>query len=393
MDFLLESITQLIRQNFTRIEIAIPTYFVAGVLSGLLPCMLPVIPITAGFLRNRQKMQKAGRLAAIQAPSIYCLGIVLCYMILGSLVVLTSSSFNNLVRNPYFLILLGIFFILLALSSIDLFSFQRTFSKIAILQNQLDKLFQKASQLNSPKIGTLLMGLLAGLLVSACASPVLVSMFLFLTKGSAISMAPLWQKTFLGATYSAFYGLGISLPLFITGILSLRIPAQGKWSRFIRFSLATLIFMVGLYEISNGIQILYRKKQGVVIKQVTDKTEQVGELSFYRNFYYGLSVAAKESKPIFIDFYGDWCTNCKAFDQILKTNTDLKEALKQIVLVKIYDTDNQFVAFQSNPDFAELKISLPLYAILQPDGSLFWKTVDYQNTQEMIKIIRELIDS
>ena len=76
--------------------------------------------------------------------------------------------------------------------------------------------------------------------------------------------------------------------------------------------------MVGLYEISNGIQILYRKKQGVVIKQVTDKTEQVGELSFYRNFYYGLSVAAKERKPIFIDFYGDWCTNCKAFDQTLK---------------------------------------------------------------------------
>ena len=71
----------------------------------------------------------------------------------------------------------------------------------------------------------------------------------------------------------------------------------------------------------------------------------------------------------------------------------MKEALKQIVLVKIYDTDNQFVAFQSNPDFVELKISLTLYAILQPDGSLFWKTVDYQNTQEMIKIIRELIDS
>ena len=130
MDFLLESITQLIRQNFTRIEIAIPTYFVAGVLSGLLPCMLPVIPITAGFLRNRQKMQKAGRLAAIQAPSIYCLGIVLCYMILGSLVVLTSSSFNNLVRNPYFLILLGIFFILLALSSIDLFRFNEHLVKL-----------------------------------------------------------------------------------------------------------------------------------------------------------------------------------------------------------------------------------------------------------------------
>ena len=374
-------------------------------MSGFLPCMLPVLPLTIKFLRGRNSKSKRPPQKAKQGeetatnnrasivwkePLLYWLGILLCYLILGALAILTGSSFNAIVRNPYFLLGLGIFFMLLALSSLDFFSFQKIFSQLAIVQTRLDALWQRASQIKARAFGTLTLGFLAGILVSACASPVLISMFLFLSKSSVSNMAPLWEKVLRGALYSGVFGLGISLPLLLMGILSLRLPKTGRWSVVLQTGLAFLIFMVGVYEFSNGVQILRRQYTGISVQKVSEQREEIGDLLFYRDFYYGLSQAASANKPIFIDFYGDWCSNCKIFDRTLTTDQPLIETLQKIVLVKIYDTDEQFQTFQKNEDFAELKYSLPLYAVLHPDGTLFWKTVDYQDTKGMRDAIHEL---
>ena len=116
-------------------------------------------------------------------------------------------------------------------------------------------------------------------------------------------------------------------------------------------------------------------------------TEKDGNLIWQRSYEDALVLARKENKPIFIDFYADWCANCIAFKKLSLRNMKLNKALKKVVLLKIYDTDTQFKAFQDNPLYAELKTGLPFFVILKPDGEFFWKGTQYNAVNTMKEMV------
>ncbi len=116
-------------------------------------------------------------------------------------------------------------------------------------------------------------------------------------------------------------------------------------------------------------------------------TEKDGNLIWQRSYEDALDLARKENKPVFIDFYADWCANCIAFKKLSLRNMNLNKALERVVLLKIYDTDTQFKIFKDNPLYAELKTGLPFFVILKPDGKFFWKGTQYNAVNTMIEMI------
>jgi thiol:disulfide interchange protein len=83
------------------------------------------------------------------------------------------------------------------------------------------------------------------------------------------------------------------------------------------------------------------------------------------------ALAAQEHKPIFIDFTGYTCTNCRWMEANMFSRPQIQEAMSHFVLVRLYtDGDGKLYEDQQamqNRQFGT--VALPLYALVQPDGS------------------------
>jgi thioredoxin:protein disulfide reductase len=115
--------------------------------------------------------------------------------------------------------------------------------------------------------------------------------------------------------------------------------------------------------------------------------EEAG-ITWYRSFAEAQKVAQKTGKPIFIDFYASWCANCTAFKEEAASNESLNQALREkAIAVKLIDKEPDFEKFRIDPEHRPLKIGLPYFAILTPDGKVTWSGTDYKATEKMVSVL------
>lgn len=84
-----------------------------------------------------------------------------------------------------------------------------------------------------------------------------------------------------------------------------------------------------------------------------------------------------------MDFHADWCTNCKEFQKTTQSNVDLNAALKNAILLKVYEGTPTFNIYAADTLFPELKVGLLFFIITDKDGNLLYKTNDYLKADEM----------
>ncbi|MDH5656710.1 MAG: thioredoxin family protein, partial [Spirochaetia bacterium] len=404
--------------------------------SSLLPCVYPLIPVTVGYL---QKRSADG--ARWLHPAVYWLGTVVAYTVLGTIAALTGGTFNALMQSGIVIVLTGFLFLFLVFVMLDWFPL--SFSGGS-------RIVDRASRRNGVFF-TFLMGTGAGLIASACVAPALFAMLIFIAKIATEGNGGAGTVLY-GSLLSASFGAGLGVPFFLAGVLQAKLPRSGNWMMWVKYTFALLIAGAGFYQISKGFTVMeysdmdisililgvllifsaallglkpQEKKdpvlftrfifallalafgfsavilginpglrRGSVHQEISSKKEVPPEviagLTFYRDVDSAFQIAEKENRRIFLDFYADWCTNCKEFYTIAEKNTELNRALSEAVIVKIYDTDDEFFNFSEQADFQELRIGLPFFAVLEPDGkTLIWKTTDYKDSRGMIRALTQ----
>jgi thiol:disulfide interchange protein DsbD len=95
-----------------------------------------------------------------------------------------------------------------------------------------------------------------------------------------------------------------------------------------------------------------------------------GEEQWFSDYESAMKAGREQSKPVFIDFTGFACTNCRWMESNVFTRSDVRALFKDFVLVRIY-TDGQGEVYDNNREFQEKKfgtVALPLYVTMLPNG-------------------------
>jgi thiol:disulfide interchange protein DsbD len=140
-----------------------------------------------------------------------------------------------------------------------------------------------------------------------------------------------------------------------------------------------LVLVRGMIPVSSAANTL----QSLTTLEETPKFEKKGKLTWYLDKDAAYAEAKKTGKNVFIDFYANWCTNCKAFEKMTNEDDALIASLENAVLLKIYDTTTDFKVYSEDSRFPELKVGLPFFVITSTAGELIYKTNDYMKTEEM----------
>ena len=396
--------------------------FLGGVLASMLPCTYPLYPITINILKARGKGSKK-----LIHPLVYFAGIVSMYFIFGIIASFTGGAFNTVLHFPLTNLIIALIILLLGLSSMDLLHLS-VFSGSSI-NNQKKSI-----------TATYLMGMSAGLLSSACVGPVVVSILIGIASNSS---AFSFLLGLTAATKMLLFGVGVGIPFLLIGVFGISLPKSGKWMKYIQIALGLLIiyFSYNYFEKAllgyglNGdainsiaigsfivlVSVFHVQKESIPVTQKTKQTllvfatilvvilmikgilpvldinrntsataistepkiEQKGQLTWYLDHDAAYAVAKEKNKPVFIDFHADWCTNCTEFQKTTQSNLSLNEALKNAVLLKVYEGSATFKKYASDPRFPELKVGLPFFLITDKDENLLYKTNDYLKADEM----------
>jgi thiol:disulfide interchange protein DsbD len=109
------------------------------------------------------------------------------------------------------------------------------------------------------------------------------------------------------------------------------------------------------------------------------------------NYEEALALAKEENKPIFIDFTGWTCTNCRWMESNVFPLPEVQNYFADMINVKLY-TDRRKEPELTNKKFQEERfnsIELPLYVILTPDEKLVGTKAFTRDLQEFLDFLEK----
>ncbi len=338
--------------------------FLGGLLTALTPCVYPLIPITVSIFGARQS-QSRGR--AIALTLAYNVGIAVMFTSLGIGAALTGKAFGRLLGDPIVVSGLALLFLAFAASMFGAFDFQLPSS----LQQKLGGLGKAGYA------GAFLMGLVAGLVAAPCTGPVLSGVLLHVAAT---------QDVGVGALLLFTYALGLGLPFFLIGALSLRLPKSGAWMEAVKSVFGIALTALALSYLRDAFPSV---RQALSLRAVAYGALVAAALAFagvvagavHRSFHArpaegllkGLGVAlvvlgialrpeaplaspapsnlvwlADEAqartqatvskRPVLIDFSAEWCAACKELEKYVFHDDRFEREAQRFVLVRVDGT-------------------------------------------------------
>jgi thioredoxin:protein disulfide reductase len=461
---IMDKLVALFHNNKDNMFIMFGLMFIAGLLSVATPCVYPMLPITSMFIVGRANGEASKEK---QHALAYFVGMVITYMALGLMAGMTGGAFNTFMQSAYVNLGFAVFFAFFALALLG-------FYELSFMQNEVHSLDQHSSKVTGVA-GTLLMGSVAGLVISPCVGPIVFALLLQVADNIAEKAAALASVNqsmgFLdkltissqGSVMMAGFGLGVGLPFFLFSVVKFKkMPKAGYWMNKVKYAFGFMILYFAYTYLQKGMGVLgvdssttvtlaigllaiwiavvhchvltlmpndaqpNQKMQhyvGVLSMIVggwlmvaglghmpfmsTAQAESFAQntapgassgnvpvamtvqkeagISWYRSFDAAKKVAQQTGKPIFIDFYASWCANCTEFKKESANNEQLNQALREkAIAVKLIDKEPEFEKFRASQEHRQLKIGLPYFAIITPDGKVSWSGTDYKATQKMI---------
>ena len=220
-----------------------------GALSLLTPCVFPMIPVTVSYFTKHASGSRGG---AVRLATIYALGIILTFTVLGvALAVLAGAAgLNRFAANPWVNIAIAALFIVFAMNLFGSWVIQPP----QALTNRINA-SARARGTNSA-VGALLMGGVFTLTSFTCTSPFLGTLLVLAAQGEWT-----WPVTGMLAFSSVF-----ALPFFVLALapqLVSQLPKAGGWMTSVKVVMGFLEIAAAMKFLSNadlvwGWQVLTR---------------------------------------------------------------------------------------------------------------------------------------
>ena len=369
--------------------------FIGGLLALLTPCVFPMIPMTVSFFTKQSDSKRKGIMNAL----IYAASIIVIYVLLGMLVTVTlgSDALNDMSTNGFFNLAFFFIFIIFAISFFGTFEIVLPSSLVNKVDRASDRggligIFFMAFTLSlvsfsctGPIIGTLLveaahgrsyLGPVTGMtgFATALALPFalfaafpgwlnslpksggwlnsvkvclgFVELALALKFLSNVDLAYHWgvitREIFI-SLWAIVFGL---MGFYLLGKLRFSHDSEVKHLSSSRLIFALLTLTFTLYMIPGIWGAPLKLLSGILppeyYKEWKEKnaTDCPHDLSCFHDYDEGMAFAKAQGKPVFIDFTGYNCANCRKMeDNIWVDPRVLKRLSDDYVLISLYVDD------------------------------------------------------
>lgn len=409
------------------IAISLLTIFIAGFLLSFTPCIYPMIPITLGIIgaRSQGKPFKGFTLSLT-----YVLGISVIFSIFGLAASYFGTAFGSMLQSKPVLIFLTALFFIMALSMFGMFEIQLPGSFASGLRTKSER---------GGYIGAFLLGIAAGVVASPCSSPVLVGMIAYVAQ---------LKNPFLGFLYFFVFAWGLGILFLALGTfpaLLTSIPKAGGWMVEIKnfFGLMLLaaafyflhillykyplffmittgsaliilsVFTGAFYQINQQSPnyLKFKKSVGLVFfilgvlfffkvfipqtydatsqTQQTSVTQKATSIAWIRNIEEGKKTAGEQKKPVFIDFYADWCVPCKEMDSTTFKDPRIIEESARFIALKSDNTEPNEGAMKLLKEHG-LQPAFPTIIFYDSTGNFNGEAtaVGYKTADELLKLMQ-----
>lgn len=251
-------------------EITFPLAVLAGLLSFVSPCVLPLMPVYLSYLTGVTVAGEtpAGRHRVVAHALAFIVGFALVFILIGATVGLVAGGFVRTDFSTFVSVAGGILLITFALHMLRTLDWLARRAarwpglsrRLAVLQHTLDRWIlperrfqghagERPGYLRSSMVG---MGFAAGW--SPCVGPLLAAI---LTLAMNAAVGPdLWAAVAKSSLYLAFYALGLAIPFLLTAVVLERASAAirrlNRYGHLIERISAAFLIAVGVLLISGS---------------------------------------------------------------------------------------------------------------------------------------------
>ena len=182
-------------------------------------------------------------------------------MLLGVIAGFTGGAFNTLMQSAWMNFAFAALFTFFALSMLG-------FYELSLLQDEVHTLDQHSARMQGLS-GTLLMGGLAGLVISPCVGPLVFTLLLQVADTLAAKASHLsalgeslgfWDKFVIalqGGFLMAGFGAGVAIPFFLVSIVKFKtLPKAGHWLTKIKVGFGAVILYVAFTYLEKAMGVL-----------------------------------------------------------------------------------------------------------------------------------------
>jgi len=417
--------------------------FGVGLLLTFTPCVLPMIPILSGMI-VRSGDQTISKLQGGLLSYSYVLGTAVTYTAAGVLAGATGGQLQAYFQNPWAIGSFAIILSFLALSMFGLFDLQMP----SFIQSRLHYHSHKVK--GGSYIGAIFLGIVSALIVGACVSPVLLSVLgvAITTKDPVLGGGIMFAMAHGQGIILVAVGVGagfllpragawmdrvkyvfgvmlIGVAIYLLGTLP-QVPVLILWSvllivtavflgatqsltkeasgwQYLWKGLGTFLLLWGVLALFGGLLGERDILKPLPLQNLASLTAgtpataaflPAGEL-FHRysqpkDIEDALARAKREGKPVILDFYATWCTDCVRMEKTTFTDPRVRAALKNYVLLQADVTDNNDASIAIKQKFGVF--GPPALLLFGADGSekKDLRFYGYRNVEEFLALLTKV---
>lgn len=360
----------------------ISSFFGAGLLLALTPCVFPMIPILSGIIVGRG--HKITRMHAFILSLAYVLGMAITYALAGVAAGFSGSLISNALQTPWVLGSFATLFVLLSLSMFGLYELQ-------LPSSWQSKLSDASNRLHGGHLsGVFVMGALSAIIMGPCVAAPLAGALLYISQT---------HDAVLGGIALFALALGMGAPLLLIGTSAgALLPKAGAWMEAVKSFFGVMLLALAIWIIQPllpiGAQMLVWAAllifSGIYLRALDALPHNatgwhkllkgfgmlilligvsylIGALSGARDILrplgnivraeaqaptslqftrvkdiadLDLRIAKAHGQAVMLDFYADWCISCKEMERFTFADATVQARLKQVLLLQADVTAN-----------------------------------------------------